>query len=272
MALSPFDTRVFWMAFLGSERTRGIMNSLDNAIDFAPLVAGGTATCLLLWLVVWARKNYFGLRPLREIIWAEDGVSYALPFVMTMPIFMVIVLAIVQTGLLLLTKVAVIRATAVAARSASVWLPHQDMPIETRQKWIRHAACLSLTPFAPATMNGALTVPEGPAEDSLPVLAAQANRYEAAATDYLIMAKYLQTENRLDLTATDLTVPDAQDNGQYRIDLAFHAPIYAPFLHLMFNNGSRVPRSYVIRHHYEMTGDAARSPDRHLGIFYRSQP
>ena len=249
------------------------MNLFDSAIDLAQLGAIGTATCLLLCLVVWARKNYFGLRPIREIIWAEDGVSYSLPFVMTMPIFMVIVLAIVQTGLLLLTKVAVVRATAVAARSASVWLPLQDIPIETRQKWIRHAACLSLTPFAPTSMNGAVTkVPEGPALDSLPLLAAQANRYEAAATDSPLIAKYVQTENRLDLTATDLTIPDAQDNGQYRIDLAFHAPIYAPFLHLMFNNGSRMPRSYVIRHHYERTGDADRSPDRHLGIFYRSQP
>lgn len=248
------------------------MNLFDSAIDLAPSGVIGVAACLLLGLVVRARNYHFGHRPIREIIWAEDGVSYALPFVMTMPIFLVIILAIVQTGLLLLTKVAVVRATAVAARSASVWLPHQDIPIETRQKWIRHAACLSLTPFAPATMNEAIPVPEGPAQDCLPLLAAQANRYEASTTAYPIIAKYMQTESRLDLTATDLTTPDAQDNGKYRIDLAFHTPIYSPFLHLMFNNGSRVPRSYVIRHAYEMSGDAARSLDRHLGIFYRSHP
>src|SRR5262249_16133914 len=86
---------------------------------FLWLLAGFAA----LWLVVRVSGARLSLGRLRTLHRSEEGSVQSLSFVLTLPLFMMIVLFIVQVSQLMIGITIVHYAAFAAARAASVWLP-----------------------------------------------------------------------------------------------------------------------------------------------------
>src|SRR5262245_49928409 len=82
-----------------------------------------------LWLVVRVSGARLSLGRLRTLHRSEEGSVQSLSFVLTLPLFMMIVLFIVQVSQLMIGITIVHYAAFAAARAASVWLP-AEMPAE----------------------------------------------------------------------------------------------------------------------------------------------
>src|SRR5580704_4573888 len=76
-----------------------------------------------LWLLARISGARLELGRLRSLHRSEEGGIQTLSFVLTLPIFMMIVLFIVQVSQLMIGIVVVHYAAFAAARAASVWLP-----------------------------------------------------------------------------------------------------------------------------------------------------
>src|SRR6267142_4178143 len=90
--------------------------------------------CLLagfagLWLVARVSGAQLTLARLRNLHRSQEGSIQTLSFVLTLPLFMMIVLFIVQVSQLMIGITIVHYAAFAAARAASVWLP-AHMPNE----------------------------------------------------------------------------------------------------------------------------------------------
>lgn len=105
-------------------------------------------------LAVLLYRSLAGLRrwaSLRVFLANEDGASYALPYLMTFPFYLLTVCLVIQTSIILITKIGVMHAAHAAARSAVVWKPFEEEGLVeqglTAEK-SRNAAVLAITPFA----------------------------------------------------------------------------------------------------------------------------
>ncbi len=78
---------------------------------------------LLLWGLIRLSRARLDLRRLRELHRCQEGGVQSLAFVITLPIFLMIVLFIVQVSQLMVGIVTVNYAAFAAARSSSVWVP-----------------------------------------------------------------------------------------------------------------------------------------------------
>ncbi len=82
---------------------------------------------VLLWCVVRFSGGRFRIGRLAELHRCEAGGVQSLAFVLTLPLFLMILLFIVQVALLMIGLVTVNYAAFAAARSAAVWIP-ADVP------------------------------------------------------------------------------------------------------------------------------------------------
>lgn len=78
---------------------------------------------VVLWCVVKVSGARINLRRLRELHRCQDGGVQSLSFVITLPLFIMIVMFIVQVSQLMVGITVVHYSAYAAARSASVWLP-----------------------------------------------------------------------------------------------------------------------------------------------------
>jgi hypothetical protein len=79
---------------------------------------------LLCWLLVHGASYWRG-RTLFKLLAEEDGGAYTLSYVMTFPIYFLLICTIIQSSLVLLTKMGTMYAAYCTARSAVVWLNAQ---------------------------------------------------------------------------------------------------------------------------------------------------
>ena len=89
----------------------------------ALIVLGG-----LLWCVARCSGAQFRFCRLREVHRCEAGGVQSLAFVLTLPVFILILLFIVQVSLLMMGVMTVNYSAFAAARSAAVWIPAQTNP------------------------------------------------------------------------------------------------------------------------------------------------
>jgi|SRR5579863_962475 len=83
----------------------------------------------LLWLLLRISGGRLELAKLRSLHRCQEGGVQTLSFVLTLPVFMMIVLFIIQISQLMIGITVVHYAAVAAARAASVWLP-SEMPAE----------------------------------------------------------------------------------------------------------------------------------------------
>ena len=85
----------------------------------------------LLWFLVRLNRAGFQWRRLLLLHADEGGSAQALSFVLTLPIFVWVMLFIVQVSQLMIATIAVNYAAFAAARSAIVWIPANIAGVET---------------------------------------------------------------------------------------------------------------------------------------------
>lgn len=140
----------------------------------------------LMWLTVRVSGAKFNFRRLRMLHKCEDGGVQSLAFVLTLPIFIIILQTIVTISQLMIGVMGVHYAAFAAARSATVWIP-ADVPFyepqnriqgvtyiaegpvvaidpdiqSTKFQHIRTAAVMAVAPFGPSRDLG--LTPQSPA-------------------------------------------------------------------------------------------------------------
>jgi hypothetical protein len=101
---------------------------LQNLIPF--LLIGFGVIAVLLFAMRWLIAASGGRREwsrLRSVHRNEDGAVQSLSFVLTLPLFILIMMGIVQTSQIMIAQIVVEYSAIVTARSASVWIPvHLD--------------------------------------------------------------------------------------------------------------------------------------------------
>ncbi|HRX79317.1 MAG TPA: pilus assembly protein [Pirellulaceae bacterium] len=97
--------------------------SRELIIACSPFVAGIAASVIVLRLLMGISGARFQLPQLRKLHGDEHGAVQSLSFVLTLPLFVMIMLFIVQLSQLTLGRLMVEYSAFAAARSAIVWIP-----------------------------------------------------------------------------------------------------------------------------------------------------
>lgn len=101
--------------------------------------------------------NRIRWKHIRAVIRDEDGAGYTLSYVMTIPLYLILVCAVVETSLMLVAKIGTVYSAYSAARTASVWQPMTGT--RGAAQHVQRAAAQSFVPFASgiARDNGSTT-------------------------------------------------------------------------------------------------------------------
>src|SRR5215468_12346 len=104
------------------------------------------ATALVLGtaLAAWASGGRWR-DALADAAKGEEGLSYAMPFVFVVPLFLFLVMGAFQAGYLMFAKIGTMYAAHMGARSAVVWLPAGDPALA--QQRINQAVFTAMAPF-----------------------------------------------------------------------------------------------------------------------------
>jgi Flp pilus assembly protein TadG len=173
-------------------------------------------------------------RSLRRLARGEQGAAYSLAFVLTFPLYLYLVALVIESTLLLLTKVGTVYAAYAAARAAVVYRS-QDAG-RAKQK-AHQAAVHAMVPFASSSdlhADGVNHSRKG-AADAYARQAARFVQLPGASPSYM-PAKYLYADKAVTVTGADERTPD----GLVRVRLTYQAPTYAAGVGRIF--GRRSPR------------------------------
>jgi hypothetical protein len=234
------------------------------------LLAGliGSVVCLRAIARLAPRRSW------RDLNRAEDGASYSLGFMIVMPIFVLTVCLVVETTLILVTKIGTTYAAYAAARSAVVWVP-SGVSRGTAEGKMKLAAVQAMTPFASgATHHQPLTSMPSPTDFAQYYAAHRSFADKPGAVDY-IGAKYRYANWAVDVK-TDAGMDFRKD---VTLTLTYKAPFHLSSVGRFL--GTRDPTSGF--YHYPMTtvvklenhaprNETTNPPNRPLGISYVPEP
>jgi len=108
---------------------------------------------LLLACLVYRATARLGWRRLKRLCTDERGASYALPYVLTFPIYLLLVCLMIQATMMLIVKMGTVYAAYAAARSAIVWRSAEPFAASNAraravaQKNAYRAAAMAMAPF-----------------------------------------------------------------------------------------------------------------------------
>ena len=112
---------------------------------------------ITLIIIAWAARRVFGnfrFANVKRFHSNEDGVSYSLPYVLTFPIFMLVMAVFIQATLILMAKIGTMYAANNACRTYIVWQAAGQgasvagIDIDYPQYKARRAASQAMVPFA----------------------------------------------------------------------------------------------------------------------------
>jgi len=127
--------------------------------DCLPWAALLLISCAVLWLLVLANRGGFHFRRLLRLHRNESGSAQSLSFVLTLPLFIALLLFIVQVSQLMVGTMVVHYAAFAAARAATVWIP---AGVGSRLSWSMAENCVdgySIDPTAPDQVEPNLVQP-----------------------------------------------------------------------------------------------------------------
>ena len=114
-----------------------------------PALAGCAAAalaCFRLWLALPQTRS---AQPQR-LAWSEESGTAMLDFILTFPLFVMILLIVIQFALMINARIVVSWAAFAAARSAVVWT---DDGLEVAERRARKAAAVACTAISPSTLT-----------------------------------------------------------------------------------------------------------------------
>lgn len=233
---------------------------------------GSTSATLLA--VVW-RFRSVPHGSMKHFPRCESGASYAIGFVMILPLFLVLSLVWFEAGYLLLAKAACSRAAYSAARSASVWLPMDQSGHGESQ--VRMAARLALTPYGRTV---SVNLPPEPAGWSATEVAEQADMAaeayglisgDSASVD-AIAAKFIDVSQRTEvvIVADSLYDPSLNPDGEVEVSVIFQPQVLIPGVAAIIQPGSMGKGYHRVQSRCLLPAEYPRNTQRSLSIQYRS--
>ncbi|MES2788621.1 MAG: hypothetical protein V4719_03295 [Planctomycetota bacterium] len=220
----------------------------------------------------------YALRQGERIQWKklndEDGAAYAVPYVMTFPLYALFVGLVVECSLLLVTKVGTMYAAYSAVRSAVVWESAKtgsgsSSPQKMNDK-AKQAAILAMVPFASGGSQHA-----GGSAAGTTLLPSVLTAAELFREGRFVNPNYLTRKVRYAAAHTQVAsigrasnAPDALLTATLDFEAPFHIPGIGRFLGKPSGNGY-----YVINVHTTaaLPSESPQNETRDIGIQYLSE-
>jgi hypothetical protein len=238
------------------------------------------ANVLLVWLV---RRLLAGFtwRRLGELATGEQGAAYSLVYVMTVPIFVMVVALVCEMTLILMAKMGATYAAYCAARAGVVWSVEGDSRFSERMNL---AARQAMVPFASSWPEHVA----GPGPKATPGndtnYFATWSRYAALSGNSNIYSGYLRRKYLYAWKATSVTSQGVRTAGsitaQVNYNFAMHSPMIARIIGAKFNGQFYVypiqaqvtlPNEWPRPANLEQPNPSANNPaGQPLGISYHS--
>ncbi len=216
----------------------------------------------------------------------ERGASYAIPYVLTFPIYLTFICWTIQSTMILMTKFGTVQAAHMAARTAVVWRSadqnDQSRGWNLAEQKAQHAAALSLTPVASgfsrfqvlyATYPGALSrsvraIPGSIVYDQLYRRFAQ----QTEAGNDLAKASYVKQKYIYAAAMTRVALQESANrfNGELNVQVSHRMPLHVPLTGRLFGRLDLTRKAFYrdIEASTVMPLDTPESPSLRLGIDY----
>src|SRR5262245_50938816 len=160
----------------------------------------------------------------RRFARSEGGAAYTLSYVMVVPIYALLICLIIETCMMLTSKLGTVYAAYSAVRSASVWSSHTTW--DNAKKKAEKAAFQAMAPFASGTQPKAFGVPPIPNLDS----GAYIGAFQLFYPDNKIAATYLLA--KYDYAAQHVKVqidgPPTSSTGNITAKVTYEFPFNVP--------------------------------------------
>ena len=246
-------------------------------------IASITALCILVFFSLRCRNWGSVLHFFRD----ERGASYALPYMMTFPIYMIFVCWTVQSSMILIVKIGVMHSAHMAARSAVVWRSadpfSQSRGWELAEEKARQAATVTMVPFASGYRGHTNVYRFDPAGQmrawrAYPQAFAYDRLYRQLAShteagDSLAKSDFVQRKYRYAAAmTTDVVLLETANafNAELSTEVTFRMPIHVPLAGRLLGKIHETGQGYIrdISAKSILPLETPESPDRLLGIGY----
>jgi hypothetical protein len=169
---------------------------------------------------------------LRELARCESGAAYSLAYVLTFPLYLWMVCLLIESSMLLVTKLGTVYAAYAAARSAVVWRSTQIAPVSSLQTLPspavflqpKRAAVHAMTPFASSWRGHA----DGPSGGGLFSTADDFAREAGKRVQGEGVSGYLKDKYRYASKATSVLVFKSgnKPDGMLTVRVRYQAPTW----------------------------------------------
>jgi hypothetical protein len=249
---------------------------LDYFSGFEPIWGAWAASAALsLWLTLVA-VNRIRWRHIRSILIHEDGAAYTLSYVMTVPLYILLICAFVETSLMLIAKIGTVYSAFAGARTAIVWNTAAD--VGTAEDKVRMAVVRTMTPFASGLAEfrkdppGSWGEPSGDAKAYLDAYRDSVNQGSGTPGS----ARYVWAKYRYAQRATKMTVAVRRQEGgevwdeDIEVTVEYAFPFNIPILGKAMGTAQGGEYVYPIASSITLQNECPRNEQKRLGISYAS--
>jgi hypothetical protein len=216
------------------------------------------------------RRSLLGA--LRHIARDEEGAAYTLSYVMVIPMYALLICAIVEMALMLTCKLGTTYAAYAAVRSASVWASAAEW--EKAEQKAKTAAIQAMVPFASGTQPLLNTVVTGEAPDDATGAAVDAPLYIAAYELYAkkpVSLEYLGKKYAYATLHTKVEIEGPPENWDSEITakVTYNFPFNVPGVgRIMGKRGIDGRFYFSISSIVTLPNEGPQSEDGSIGIGY----
>jgi hypothetical protein len=174
----------------------------------------------------------------------EDGAAYSLSYVLTFPLYLILVCLIIEAALAVTVKLGTVYAAYAAARSYIVWLPARPANAGLVEQKAHQAAAQAMTPFASSERRHLAAF--GGGSGSSGSVYAQAYQKYAGGDSVHLPSSYIQAKRAVAEAATQVSLDSAPAawDGDVTVTVRYRMPFHVPAVGRLFG-ASRVGGVYV---------------------------
>ncbi len=176
-------------------------------------------------------------RRLAVLFQRERGASYALPYVLVFPFYLLLMCVLIEATLILIVKMGTVYAAFAGARSAIVWSTATEASGPDRNDRVKLAVLHAMVPFASSNSSHTRS------PNSLSIHGASESDFIAAYKKFAPQGKasdeYLRQKFRCALYATEFEVPPIPDptTGGMTAKVTYRYPFHVPGVGLFLGYG-----------------------------------
>jgi hypothetical protein len=206
----------------------------------------------------------------RRLAAAEEGAAYSLAYVLTFPLFMLLVCVIIECTLALVVKTGTVYAAYAAARSAIVWESAKPQLAELQ---VQRAAVNAMVPFASSDRRYApASNSPGEASDYVRAYRKYAN---GPGSDAYLTAKYAYAASATRVSVSpSLGAAGAEEElaATVSYDMPFHIPGIGKVVAALGSGSAWFDKNvYTITSTIALQNEGPLGPEKSLGINYVSK-